>query len=246
MNRNYLPRFTNFVVAAATCGLALALAGCGTARVQQGTSYYGALPRPNEIVVHPFAASPEEVKVNMGISDHLRRNTSYSARTAKELEVGRKLAWATAEELTKRIRAMGLPVRLTREPAPMATGIIVIDGALVSVDEGDEAERQVIGLGTGRTQLNMAVRVYEYMPEGRRLIDAFEVDATGGWKPGAAETAAVGIAMDTNPAVLVLSSIGTGMLSEKMSAGIDATAKHGADRTADVLARFFTQHGWIR
>jgi hypothetical protein len=231
---------------AAVSALALPLAGCGTARVQQGSSYYGALPRPNEIVVHPFAASPEEVKVHMGVGDHLKGRTSYSARTAKEVEVGRKLAWATAEELTKRIRAMGLPVRLTREPAPMAAGVIVIDGALVSVDEGNEAERQVIGLGTGRTQLNMVVRVYEYMPEGRRLIDTFEVDATGGWKPGAAETAAVGIAMDANPAMMVLSAVGSGIVSEKMSAGINATAKHGADRTADVLARFFTQHGWIR
>jgi hypothetical protein len=34
--------------------------------------------------------------------------------------------------------------------------------------------------------------------------------------------------------------------SEKFSAGIDATAKHAADRTAEVLARFFAQHGWTR
>jgi hypothetical protein len=226
--------------------LALVVAGCGTARVRQGSNYAGALPRPAEIVVHPFAASPEEVKVHMGIGDHLKGQTSYSARTAKELEAGHKLAWATAEELTKRIRAMGLPVRLTRDRAAYGPHNLVIDGALVSVDEGNQAERAVIGLGTGRSQLNMAVRVYEYMPEGRRLVDAFEVDATGGWKPGAAEMGAVGIAMDANPAVMVLSSVGTSVLSEKMSAGINATAKHAADRVADVLARFFTQHGWVR
>ena len=235
-----------FLTMAAACTVALTVVGCGTARVQQGSSYYGALPRPNEIVVHPFAASPGEVKVHMGIGDHLKGQTSPSARTAKEIEVGRKLAWATAEELTKRIRAMGLPVRLTREPASRATGIIVVDGALVSVDEGNVAERQVIGLGTGRTQLNMAVRVYEYMPEGRRLIDAFEVDATGGRKPGAAETTALGLALDANPAGIVLSNVATGIVSEKMSAGIDATAKHGADRVAAVLERFFARHGWIR
>ena len=231
---------------ASSLALVLVLVACGTARVRQETYDAGALPRPSEIIVHPFAASPEEVKVHMGLSDHLKGKTSYSARTAKELEVGRKLAWATAEELTKRIRAMGLPVRLTRDPAPYGPGIVVIDGALISVDEGNQEERAVVGLGTGRTQLNLAVRVYEYMPEGRRLIDAFEIDATGGWKPGALETGAVGIAMDANPAVMILSSVGTSVLSEKMSAGINATAKHSADRTADVLARFFTQHGWIR
>jgi hypothetical protein len=213
--------------------------------VQQGTSYRGALPRPSEIYVRPFAASPEEVKVHLGLGDHLRGQTSYSARTAKEVEVGHKLAWATAEQLTKKIRAMGLPVRLT-ETYPSGVSALVIDGALVSVDEGNQTERAVIGLGTGRSQLNLAVRVYEFMPEGRRLVDAFEVDATGGWKPGAAEMAAVGIAMDANPAVMILANVGTSIASEKMSAGINATAKHGADRTADVLARFFTQHGWIR
>jgi hypothetical protein len=67
-----------------------------------------------------------------------------------------------------------------------------------------------------------------------------------GWKPGAAEMAAVGIAMDANPAVMILANVGSSIASEKMSAGINATAKHGANRTADVLARFFAQHGWIR
>lgn len=82
---------TALAVAAGTA-LALILAGCGTARVQQQTSYRGALPRPSEIYVRPFAASPGEVKVHMGLGDHLKQQTSYSARTAKEVEVGRKLA----------------------------------------------------------------------------------------------------------------------------------------------------------
>jgi hypothetical protein len=45
---------------------------------------------------------------------------------------------------------------------------------------------------------------------------------------------------------MILANVGSSIASEKMSAGINATAKHGADRTADVLARFFTEHGWIR
>jgi len=56
----------------------------------------------------------------------------------------------------------------------------------------------------------------------------------------------VGLAAGANPAIMVLGNIGSSIASEKMSAGIDAVAKHGADRIADVLARFFTQHGWIR
>ena len=44
---------------------------------------------------------------------------------------------------------------------------------------------------------------------------------------------------------MVLANVGTTIASEKMSAGIDATAKHAANRTADVLARFFSEHGWI-
>lgn len=225
--------------------IAVALTGCGTARVRQESSYRGALPRPSEIFVRPFAASPEEVKVHMGIGAHLKGQTSYSARTAAELKEGRKLAWATAEELTKRIRAMGLPVRLSEDPVS-GVSALVIDGALISVDEGNSTERAVVGLGTGRSQLNMVVRVYEYMPEGRRFVDAFEVDATGGWKPGAAEMSIVGLAAGANPAVMILSNIGSSVASEKLSAGINATAKHGADRIADVLARFFQQHGWIR
>jgi hypothetical protein len=77
-------------------------------------------------------------------------------------------------------------------------------------------------------------------------VSGVGIEATGGWKPGAVEMAAVGIATHANPAVMILANVGTTIASEKMSAGINATAKHGADRAADVLARFFTQHGWIR
>ena len=238
--------FTTAVGAVALSALAVGLVACGgKARIRQGQSYAGALPRPSEVFVRPFAASPEDVKVHLGLTSHLTGHTSYSDRTAEELKEGRKLAWATAEELTKKIRAMGLPARLSEDP-PAGLSALVIDGALISVDEGNSEERAVIGLGKGRTQLNVIVRVFEYMPEGRRFVDAFEVDATGGWKPGAAEMGVVGLAVGANPAVMILTNVGGGIASEKMSAGIDATAKHAADRTADVLARFFMQHGWIR
>jgi hypothetical protein len=84
------------------------------------------------------------------------------------------------------------------------------------------------------------------MPGGRRQIDSFQIDATGGWKPGAVETGIVGQALHANPAVMVLSSVATTVASEKLSAGIDATAKHCSERTAEVLGRFFAREGWLR
>ena len=95
----------------------------------------------------------------------------------------------------------------------------------------DDLDRLLIEACTSPAKLHGLLRSLR----GVRLVDAFEVDATGGWKPGAAETGIVGLAVGANPAVMILSSVGTSVASEKLSAGIEATAKHGADRVADVL-----------
>jgi hypothetical protein len=236
---------TAFRVAAASI-LVLVLTSCGTTQVRQGARYSGALPRPDTIYVHPFAASPEDVKVHMGLGAHLMGHASYGDRTAKEIETGRRLANAIARKLVTEIDKMGLSARFAEGPPAEGLDAVIIDGALLSVDEGNQAKRAVIGLGTGRSKLNLSVHVFEVMPGGRRQIDSFQIDATGGWKPGAAETGIVGLALHANPAVMVLSSVATTVASEKLSAGIDATAKHCAERTAEVLGRFFAREGWIR
>jgi Domain of unknown function (DUF4410) len=50
---------------------------------------------------------------------------------------------------------------------PTGTDLLIL-GQLVSIDQGNEAERVVIGLGAGRSDVEARVQVYETV-SGRRI-----------------------------------------------------------------------------
>lgn len=69
------------------------------------------LARPSLILVYDFAVSPDEVKLDKGLSaDIMQKYEEHKgmSRTAEEIKVGHKVADALAEELVKKIRSYGL------------------------------------------------------------------------------------------------------------------------------------------
>jgi hypothetical protein len=136
-------------------------------------------------------------------------------------------------------------------PAERATGpltadvpTVVIDGQFLAIDEGSRAERVVIGLGAGRSQVRTAVQTIELLDGGNRLLDTFEIDAKSGIKPGAAETMGVGAAADNLATAAVVTAAGT-VASETFGADVDADARRTADKISKVLATYFARQGWI-
>jgi hypothetical protein len=108
----------------ATLTLAL-LAGCAPTNVQQTSESTGALPRPNLILVYDIAVSPDEVKLDEGLSAEIKQRYEHEQntnRTPQELKVGHTVAYVVAGELVKKIqsdglwaeRAMGTPSRRAR------------------------------------------------------------------------------------------------------------------------------------
>ncbi|MGH6944725.1 MAG: hypothetical protein ACREH6_10965, partial [Geminicoccaceae bacterium] len=68
------------------------------------------LPRPTVVIVEDFTVSPDEVKLDEGVSGEVRRIVEGGhapSRTEQELDAGRQVADAIANNLVVEIRDMG-------------------------------------------------------------------------------------------------------------------------------------------
>ena len=226
--------------------LAMAV-GCGPTKVQQEQMTLSQLPRPDLILVYDFAASPDEVKLDTGLSADLKQEYEKykgTSRTAEEIKVGHKVADAVAEELVKKIRSYGLMAD-RGFGLPQAKGkTYLIKGQLLSIDEGNRTERVVIGLGAGRTSVQANVQVYELTPEGMKRVDDMRGTAKSGYKPGMGEMMGVGAIAGH----LLMSTAVSGTLagtSEVTSATVEGDGKRLAEDIAKDLGNFFIDQDWI-
>ena len=205
------------------------------------------LPRPAMVVVQTFAASPAEVTVSEGLSSEVAsivQGQNATPRSEQEAQVGHQVADAIANNLVTEIRDLGLPAERGRGLPPGMSNAVLVTGQLVSIDEGNEAERVIIGFGAGRSDVRAQVQVFELTPSSNRLIDTIEVDAKSGLTPGMAETMGAG-ALTGHLLVSTLVSGGVQVATETMSDTVVADADRAAKGIAKQLSSLFTQQGWI-
>jgi hypothetical protein len=125
------------------------------------------------------------------------------------------------------------------------TGIdVLILGQLVSIDEGNAAERMIIGLGAGRSDVEAHVQVYQ-SDAGRRIpIETMSGTAKSSLMPGAAETMGVG-ALTGHLLVSAAITAGSQVANQTLSANVDSEADRLAGKVADQLKVLFETQGWI-
>jgi hypothetical protein len=236
-------RLTHLLVGAALLGLT----GCAPTSVNVVSQYTGALPQPNRILVYNFAVSPDEVKLDQGISGEVQSlaGNPQPPWTEKELQVGHAVANALAAKLTAQLRKMGYPAdRASDIPGYSGGNVIVVEGQLTSVNQGSQAARVVIGLGVGHSDVKTFTQVYDLQPYGRRLVEQFSTDARSGYKPGMAETEGASAAAG-HWAVGLAAGAGLSVASEMFSANVDADAQRTAEDIAKQLNNFFQNKGWV-
>jgi Domain of unknown function (DUF4410) len=223
----------------------LAGAGCARTTLEVTRQYSGALPRPERILVHPFATSPEEVRLDWSPTVFGAWKLRGISESAEKRDVADAVARALAQRLVTKIRALGMPAELVEGSVPpISSPALAISGQFVSIDEGSRTERVVIGLGAGSSDVRTAVEVIELFPEGRRVVDEFEIDAKSGRKPGAAETMGAGAAAG-HLAVSAAVSAGGSAASETFGDDVEADAERTAAKIASVLQALFVRQGWI-
>jgi hypothetical protein len=223
----------------------LALAGCAPTQVTLLSETTEQLPRPDRIFVYNFAVSPDEIRLDRGISSRLEEFIDKTPRTAEEKAVGHSMAQDVAQHLIQDIQALGLPAERAAGTLPSTGNILEIDGQFTSIDEGNRTERVIIGLGVGRSDVKTYIQIYDARGGKRVLVGQFEVDAKSGEKPGMAELTVVG-ALAGHAAVSALLSGGVSLATDKYTAGVDADGKRTAQEIVKkALGPFFVSQGWI-
>jgi hypothetical protein len=225
----------------------LALTGCAPTSVNVLSQYTGALPQPNRILVYNFAVSPDEVTLDQGISGEVQAlaGNPQPPWTEKELEVGHSVANALAKKLVAQLLKMGYPAdRASGIPGYGAGNVLLVEGQLTSVNQGNRAARVVIGLGVGHSDVKTFTQIYDLQPYGRRLVEQFSTDARSGFKPGMAETEGASAAAG-HWAIGLAAGAGLSIASETFSANVDADAERTADQIAKQLNTFFQNKGWV-
>ncbi|MEJ2100346.1 MAG: DUF4410 domain-containing protein [Desulfobacterales bacterium] len=228
--------------------IVLAIAfGCAPTNVKQKNMTLTQLPRPDRILVYDFAVSPDEVMLDKGLSaDLMQEYQQYkgTSRTAEEIKVGHKVADALAEELVKKIRTYGLMAERAFGLPSGKGNLLMVKGQLLSIDEGNRTERVAIGLGTGRSDVQANVQVYEMTPKGMHEVDTLRGTAKSGRKPGMGEMMGIGAIAGHLLASTVVSGVLSGA-TEMTSATVEADGKRLAEKIAADLGNFFIDQDWI-
>ena len=202
----------------------------------------GEIPKPGHIWVYDFSATASDVPAQSALAGQVAEHPTK--QTDEQVATGRELGAKIAAELVSRIDAMGLPAARPTAGTQPAINDLVIRGHLVSMSEGDEKKRVLVGFGSGESELQAFVEGFQMTPQGLRLLGKGDTDSTGGKTPG------VGVGLLTtvathNPIGLLVST-GIKVHEEKSGGGkLDGRAKDTAKKIADVLEERFKEQGWI-
>jgi hypothetical protein len=224
--------------------IALALtAGCASTTVsnrqQVATGY---LPRPAQIWVYDFAATPTDIRPESSLAGEATPNAA--PQTAEQIAEGRKLASQISSALIQQIQGMGMPAAHGSAATRPQLNDVVIEGSLLSVEEGSAAKRVAIGFSAGASEMKVAVEGFQMTANGLRKLGSGDVGSTGNKTPGSAVGLAVLIATK-NPAGFIIST-GMKVYGEKSGSNtVEGRAKQIADEIGDAVKKRFQEEGWI-
>jgi hypothetical protein len=223
--------------------VSLVLFGCASTTITDREQLvFGELPRPGNILVYDFAASADELPANSALYGNPELDTT--PQTAEQLAEGKKLGALIATSLVADIQDMGMVAELAAADAKPQLNDLVIRGYLISVKEGSEGKRVIIGFGDGSSDLKTAVEAFQMTATGLRKLGSGDLNAEGAKTPGTALGLAALIATH-NPVGLIVSG-GIHAYSEVTgSSKVEGRAKQTAKEISEVLQKRFEEQGWI-
>lgn len=224
---------------------AMMLAGCAGSKVSDEVGFTDArLPKPSQINVYDFAVHPDEIKQNSGILASLIRKSEPSSVAAEEMEIGHEVADALSDELVKGLKKMGFYAIRANQELPVDANTLLIAGAFVDIDEGNSAERTVVGLGLGESKLDSKVSILTEGAGGSRELAGFDIHTDSGSMPVAAVMGPAGLAAGAGTASVAATDVAVGAYKGYRSESVQE-AKKQADKILFELGKYFLAQGWI-
>ena len=219
------------------------IAGCASATGVPTQRASLELPRPDRVLVHDFAVTPEQVALDRGILPRVMR-TVAPPQTEEEIKVGEVVARALSDSLVSELRAHGIDAHLASKSAPAGETTGSIRGRFVHIDEGDQTMRTVIGFGFGGSQVRTHVQMYQGSDSNARLVAEGDTVTQSGLKPGMGPMVGVGAIAGRAGTAAAVSGAST-VVSEVFFQTVEADAKRTAKEIADHIGRYYKERGWI-
>jgi hypothetical protein len=222
-------------------GVTIAGFGCAGARVGVTQQAPSEVPQPDFLIVERFGVSPEDVKLDRGLSAQALRGFKERALSDEERKIGAAVATVMEEETVRLLRAAGIPAYLDSYAPTASRTTALLQGQFLSVDEGDRTQRVWLGFGLGGSKVQIKMQVLQ----GGEVVAEGEVQTTSNLKPGMLASLGVGAATGSIATAAAIGG-GTAVASEALLGSVEADAKRAAKAVADRLIQGYKDRGWLK
>jgi hypothetical protein len=209
------------------------LLGCAGSNVveQERNLETSTISEPEQVVVYDFAGTAADVPQGSAISQAIAERTT--PQTPEEIALGKLVS----EELVGELWGRGIPAILAiGAPAP-SNGDVIVLGEFVSMEQGSQLQRVVIGFGAGASEVTTLAEAYVVTPDGWEPLGSATVNAAGGAMPGL--LVPLGLGSAAGLAISGASKVATGG-----SESLEGAAKRTAKELADLIVAGYERRGW--
>jgi hypothetical protein len=162
----------------------------------------------------------------------------------EELKAAQDTQAALADHIVDRLQKYGLPAEVAMT-MPSGSNDLLVQGQIVSIDQGNRTRRLLIGLGAGKSTVSADAQLYHLTATAApRFVTAFEGKADSGRMPGAAETMGAGAAAQRIGTSAVLTGA-THAGAETRRTSDTAEAGSLANEIALRVGQLAVAQGWI-
>ncbi|MBV8361466.1 MAG: DUF4410 domain-containing protein, partial [Deltaproteobacteria bacterium] len=202
--------------------------------------------RPSTIYVYPFAVTAQEVTLNQGFFQKTYRDVTDSNQGQSQVQLADQTANALADEMVEQLQALGFVAsKIARGTQVSGQNVLIVDGSFTDINQGNRLRRMVIGLGSGQSNLNAQVQVYQMANGTSMQIMNFATQANSGSMPGAALTAPAGAAVGGTAAAVSLGLNLAAGAGKTYTSAMSVMAQRSAKQAVAYMSQYFASQGWI-
>ena len=190
------------------------------------------------------AYAPGDASLASGPGAQISHDADRTAKTAEEIELGRRVAAALSLKLVEKLLDLGVDAQRFDGQYPPFDNIVIVEGQFTSIDRGSRMARVVIGFGYGKSDVRTHAQVYQKTLSKRRLLQEFTTSATSSYTPGLVVGLGVGAAAGTLATSVAVTG-GSNVANESFGADVAAGAERTATELAAKMKPFFIDQAWI-
>ncbi|HUA68310.1 MAG TPA: DUF4410 domain-containing protein [Candidatus Saccharimonadales bacterium] len=189
-----LMRFKTECLVAALAALGVAMiAGCSSAKVT-GTQNFAAVPagKPAVVYVANFELQAENIQKSGSLLTPMGRSGPVRdlllGQSGDPQALAEKLVNLMAGSIVKELTKAGVTAIRLEPGAPLPVTGWLVRGVFTEVQQGNRLRRAIVGLGFGKTDLQVMTATDDLSSGAPKPFYQIETDANSGKLPGAAAT----------------------------------------------------------